>query len=345
MDEYTPTPGDDREDEAEATLSFGKKLRTERDSQGLSLEYVAEKTRIGIHHLRALENDDFDALPDDVFVKGYLRAYAECLDADPELVVEAYNLERQSRKAEQAASRKSERDAVVEEMARVLNVSDESNEKRRSAMPLLLTACGIIAVLAVLGTWWVGSLDSTESVPHFPAPKALMQTVNEATPALQTSTPVPVEPPAVVPATKTVPKPAEKPAEKPIEVATLIPEPPPAEKPTLTMPEPTPLSIPNYGVGTAVKNRQLVGQSDSFSEGTKVWFWTDVQGGSSGDKIHHVWLREGIEKNRVTLRIGGSRWRTQSNKMLWADSAGDWAVEARDEIGRVLARHEFVCVP
>lgn len=342
MDDYPSTPGGDRDREAEAKMSFGQKLKTERESQGLSLEDVADTTRIGIHHLRALEQDDFDALPDDVFVKGYLRAYAECLDADPDLVIEAYNLERQSRKTEQAAKRNNERDAVVEEMSRVLNVSNETEKKRRGALPLLLTACAVIAVLAVVGTWWVGTLETAESAPHFPAPKAAVPAVNETAPVTPAATNVPVKtPPVVAP-----PKPLPKPAEKKVEVATVKPEPPPPiEKPALTMPPPTPITIPDYGVGTAVNNRQLVGESDSFTEGTKVWFWTDVQGGSSGDKIYHVWLREGVEKNRVSLRIGGSRWRTQSNKMLWQDSAGDWVVEARDEIGRVLARREFICVP
>jgi hypothetical protein len=76
-----------------------------------------------------------------------------------------------------------------------------------------------------------------------------------------------------------------------------------------------------------------------------VWFWTHVQGGSPGDRIDHVWLQDGVETLRVSLKIGGARWRTYSSKMLRRGSAGDWAVEARDETGHVLARREFVTVP
>lgn len=112
-----------------------------------------------------------------------------------------------------------------------------------------------------------------------------------------------------------------------------------------TTPAHVSLSVPEHGVGTAVKNRQLVGQSDHFTEGTPVWFWTRVQGGSRGDRIDHVWLREGVEVTRISLNIGGSSWRTYSAKTLHAGVAGDWAVEARDEAGQVLARREFVCVP
>jgi hypothetical protein len=86
----------------------------------------------------------------------------------------------------------------------------------------------------------------------------------------------------------------------------------------------------------------LVGRSDRFAAGTQAWFWTRVEGGKPGDRIHHVWLHEGVEAARITLSIGGSRWRTQSAKTL--RSAGAWAVEARDAAGRVLARTEFDCV-
>ena len=120
---------------------------------------------------------------------------------------------------------------------------------------------------------------------------------------------------------------------------------PPAVRSADTTPSPSLLRITEYGVGTAVENRQLVGQSDRFTEGTRVWFWTRVQGGTRGDRIDHVWLREGVEATRVSLEIGGPSWRTYSTQTLYAGAAGDWAVEARDDAGRVLARSEFVCVP
>ena len=70
-----------------------------------------------------------------------------------------------------------------------------------------------------------------------------------------------------------------------------------------------------------------------------------MQGGTRGDRIDHVWLREDVEATHVSLEIGGSSWRTYSIQTLFAGAAGDWAVEARDDAGRVLARSEFVCVP
>jgi hypothetical protein len=47
----------------------------------------------------------------------------------------------------------------------------------------------------------------------------------------------------------------------------------------------------------------------------------------------------------VELRIGGAHWRTQSRRTLRPGSAGQWAVEARDATGTVLARTDFTCDP
>jgi hypothetical protein len=96
-------------------------------------------------------------------------------------------------------------------------------------------------------------------------------------------------------------------------------------------------------VGTAIVNKRLVGASDSFGEGTRVWFWTRVTGGRAGDRIEHVWIHEGRVMQRAGLELGGAHWRTQSKKTLFPGSAGSWVVEARDAAGNLLARREFSC--
>lgn len=105
------------------------------------------------------------------------------------------------------------------------------------------------------------------------------------------------------------------------------------------------LAVDDSGVGTAVADRELEGRADRFDEGTKVAFWTRVSGGEPGDRIVHVWMREGEEVFSVELEAGGAGWRTWSTKTLFPGSAGRWVVEARDVQGQVLARHEFNCAP
>ena len=59
-------------------LSFrpGARLRTAREAQGLSLEQVAATLKVLPRILQALEADNYAALPEPVFVRGYLRQYA-----------------------------------------------------------------------------------------------------------------------------------------------------------------------------------------------------------------------------------------------------------------------------
>ena len=62
--------------------SLGSYLKGERELRELSVAEVAQATRIPVRVLRYLEEDEWDRLPADVFVRGYLRAYARVLGAD-----------------------------------------------------------------------------------------------------------------------------------------------------------------------------------------------------------------------------------------------------------------------
>ena len=106
---------------------------------------------------------------------------------------------------------------------------------------------------------------------------------------------------------------------------------------------PSLMSIPESGVGRRVAQRRLLEPAGSFPEGSVVWFSTRVIGGEPGEWIHHVWIRDGRTMQSIALRIGGRDWRTHSRKTIYG--AASWAVEARDDSGRVLARAEFTCEP
>ena len=70
--------------------SFGEKLQREREMRAVTLEEIAEATKIGTRNLRALESNDFDKLPGGIFNKGFVRAYARYLGIDEEQAVADY---------------------------------------------------------------------------------------------------------------------------------------------------------------------------------------------------------------------------------------------------------------
>jgi transcriptional regulator with XRE-family HTH domain len=69
---------------------FCDHLRARREEKGLSLEEIANATRIPARSLRRLEAGRFEELPADVFVRGFLRSYARCVELDPEETISRY---------------------------------------------------------------------------------------------------------------------------------------------------------------------------------------------------------------------------------------------------------------
>ena len=78
------------------SLSFGRYLKTVRLEKGIGLVEVSEETKVGMDYLLLIEKEDHDRLPADVFVKGFLRAYAQAIGADGEEVVRLYTASRQT---------------------------------------------------------------------------------------------------------------------------------------------------------------------------------------------------------------------------------------------------------
>lgn len=75
--------------DAEATP--GLLLSRKREALGLSVQQVADELHITMHYVRALEADAHDKLPGEVFIRGYIRAYANYLKLDPTVLVNVFN--------------------------------------------------------------------------------------------------------------------------------------------------------------------------------------------------------------------------------------------------------------
>lgn len=71
----------------DGALNIGAALRAERQRQGLSLQDVADATRVRRNYLESLEGMRLDELPSRPFTIGYVRAYAQVLNLDPEAAI------------------------------------------------------------------------------------------------------------------------------------------------------------------------------------------------------------------------------------------------------------------
>lgn len=75
---------------------IGKTLHRERELRNISLEEVAQSTRIPIRTLQHIECDAWVELPGEVFAKGFLRSYAQFLGMDARPLLARYEAQQEA---------------------------------------------------------------------------------------------------------------------------------------------------------------------------------------------------------------------------------------------------------
>ncbi len=77
----------------EGPQTLGAKLRALRRGQAVSLDMMEESTQIQRRYLVALERGHYHALPEPLYARNFIRAYARVLEADEQYFLELYDEE------------------------------------------------------------------------------------------------------------------------------------------------------------------------------------------------------------------------------------------------------------
>ena len=144
----------------------GAALRDARQDLGLSLEQVAQATKIRKDYLAALEDGDCRHLPPKAYALAYAKSYAEYVRLDASEVVEAMKAEY-----------------LFAEAKQVQLVKSRSREPR---IPRGMIGAAAVVTLSVLAMTWYGAnapARSAAGVKPAPAPETLMQWSLETVPA------------------------------------------------------------------------------------------------------------------------------------------------------------------
>ena len=133
-------------------FQLGNSLREARARQGYGYPQVELATKIRAKYIRALEEEQFDVLPAETYVRGFLRAYADFLGLDGQLYVDEYNsrfvVDGLDETPLRRASPRARRQRGIERKA------------------VLLALAGIAALTAlVIVAWKFGGGDSSGSTP------------------------------------------------------------------------------------------------------------------------------------------------------------------------------------
>jgi transcriptional regulator with XRE-family HTH domain len=76
------------------SYTLGEKLKKFRGEGRITLFEVSRETKIPVKYLEMIEEGEYESLPPDVYVRGFLRSYGEYLGLDPEKLVGLYQRER-----------------------------------------------------------------------------------------------------------------------------------------------------------------------------------------------------------------------------------------------------------
>ena len=74
--------------------TVGQYLRRQRESKQMSIEEIARSTRVPMSSVERIESDQFDELPGEVFVRGFLKSYARSLGIASDDVLARYTASR-----------------------------------------------------------------------------------------------------------------------------------------------------------------------------------------------------------------------------------------------------------
>ena len=146
-------------------FEIGNSLREARVRRGIEFAQAELATKIRGKYLRALEEEHFEVLPAETYVKGFLRTYAEYLGLDGQLYVDEYNSrfvigeEQSEARARRSAARPQQRN-------------------RRIEANVVLVALGAIAILTVVV---ISAWKASGGKP--PAPKAVTTVTRTGAPA------------------------------------------------------------------------------------------------------------------------------------------------------------------
>jgi len=143
---------DHMDENSAAKESFGDYLMRERTLRNIPLEEISQRTRISMRVLQALEEERWEELPADVYVRGFLRTYSRYLGLDENEVLVRYE---------------DQRPGAVAPVRDVFQELEKPRAKmRRLWLVLLLLGC----VAFALYWFWGRPLFRGESIPAKPAP-------------------------------------------------------------------------------------------------------------------------------------------------------------------------------
>lgn len=128
-------------------IKIGKILRKAREDKGYTLDDLQQVTKIQKRYLIAIEDENFDELPGDFYVRAFIKQYANMVGLDGNDLLQQYDDQLPKTKTEEYSDHLAQ---AVETRASQRKTVSGSVDKVRNYMPTIIIACVIVLVLAAI---------------------------------------------------------------------------------------------------------------------------------------------------------------------------------------------------
>lgn len=124
---------------------IGDKLRSARKAKGMSIEDVEKITKIQRRYLTAIENDDFDQLPGDFYVRAFIRQFADVVGLNGKELLADYKSEVPEAKPEEYVE-----NSIDNKSERIKETTNSRKGPWRNYLPQIATVVGIVLLILVV---------------------------------------------------------------------------------------------------------------------------------------------------------------------------------------------------
>lgn len=140
------------ENDSEQQIEIGKKLQKARQAKGYTLDDLQQITKIQKRYLIAIEDEKFDELPGDFYVRAFIKQYADTVGLDGKELLHEYDDDLPEAKTAEYSEHISQ---AVETRASQRKTVSNGVSKARQYMPTIIIACVIVVVLAAI---WITAI-------------------------------------------------------------------------------------------------------------------------------------------------------------------------------------------
>lgn len=124
---------------------IGEKLRSARKAKGMSIEDIERITKIQRRYLSALENNDFEQLPGDFYVRAFIKQYAQVVDLDGNELLNDFHSEVPESKPEEYVE-----NSIDNKSQEVRRTTNNKKGLWKAYLPKAATIIGIFLVIFVV---------------------------------------------------------------------------------------------------------------------------------------------------------------------------------------------------